>query len=123
MLRKTIIVCALLLCALVAGTWAQGGTVFTGKVTGASTQVVDGTFEIVLQLAEYPNHAFYIGLEDAPKFGLTGDREIKSGAEFSQFTSNLEALKGKTVKLSCLKLEDSGAPVYRVKALERVSGK
>jgi hypothetical protein len=123
MVRKPFIVGTLLWCALLTGASAQGGTVFTGKVSGATTQVVDGTFEIVLQLAEYPNHAFFIGLEDAPKFGLTGDREIKSGAEFGQFTSNLEALKGKTVKLSGVKMADAGAPDYRVKALERVSGK
>ncbi|MEW6386922.1 MAG: hypothetical protein AB1491_05330 [Thermodesulfobacteriota bacterium] len=123
MLRKTLIVGALFLGALVVGAAVQGGATFTGKVTLATTQVVDGTFEIVLNLAEYPHHTFYIGLEDAPKCGLTGDREIKTGAEFGQFIGNLDALKGRTVKLSCLKLADSGASVYRVKALERISGK
>jgi hypothetical protein len=123
MIRKNLILVVLLLCVLLTWASAQTGQVFTGKVSATSTQVVGGIFEIVLGLAEYPEHTFYIGLTDAPKFGLTDDREIKSGAEFGQFIGNLEALKGKTVKLSCLKLEDSGAPVYRVKALERVSGK
>ena len=123
MVRKTIILCGLLLCVLIACAYAQSSAGFTGKVTAGTTQVVAGEFAIVLRLAEYPDHAFYIGLPDAPKFGLTNDQEIRSGAEFGQFMGNLEALKGRRVKLSCVKMEGAGAPDYRVKALERLNGK
>lgn len=112
----------LLLFALVAGAYAQSSATFTGKVATTGTQVTNGKFEIVLRLAEHPDYVFYISLEDAPKYGLTNDKEIKSGAEFGQFMGNLDALQGQTVKLSCVKI-DSRGPNYRVKALDRVSGK
>ncbi len=123
MLKKSLISGGLLLCALVVWAQAQATASFTGKVTSGTTQVVGGEFAIVLRLAEYPDHTFYIGLPDAPKFGLTNDQEITSGAEFGQFMGNLEALKGRRVKLSCVKMEGAGAPDYRVKALERLNGK
>jgi hypothetical protein len=112
----------LLLFALVAGAYGQAEANFTGKVATAATQVADGKFQIVLRLAEYPDYAFYIDLKDAPKFGLAKDQEIKSGAEFGQFMGNLDALKGRTVKLSCVKMAGESLQ-YQVKALERMSRK
>ncbi len=123
MFRKIVILGVMLMSALAVWAYAQASADFTGKVTLATTQVAKGKFEIVLRLAPYPEHTFYIGLEDAPRFGLTNDVEIKSGAEFGQFMGNLDALKGRTVKLSCVKMAGSGAPDYRVKALERLNGK
>ncbi len=123
MFRKTAILWVMLMSVLVASAYAQDSATFTGKVKGASTSVTGGKFEIVLNLEEYPNHTFYIGLEDAPRFGLTNDVEIKSGAEFGQFMGNLDALKGRTVKLSCVKMAGSGAQGYRVKSLQRLNGK
>jgi len=112
----------LLLSVLVAGAYGQSSATFTGKVATAATRVADGKFDIILTLVEYPDYTFSIGLEDAPKFGLTNDKEIKSGAEFGQFMGNLDALKGRTVKLSCVKM-GSRTPDYRVKELERIGGK
>lgn len=123
MFRKTAILWVMLMSVLVASAYAQGSADFTGNVKGASTSVVDGKFEIVLNLEEYPNNTFYISLEDAPKFGLSKDVEIKTGDEFGQFTGNLEKLKGRKVKLSCLKMTEYGGQGYRVKALERLNGK
>jgi hypothetical protein len=121
-LRRYLVCGVLLLSVLVAGAYGQASATFTGKVAFAGTRVADGKFEIVLRLVEYPDNAFCIGLEDAPRFGLTNDQEIKSGAEFGQFTGNLDAMKGQTVKLTCVKM-DSGGADYRVKALERLGGK
>ena len=123
MLRKTVILAVLLLVALAPGAYPQKSTDFTGKVTLANTQVANGKFEIVLRLAEYPENVFYISLEDAPKFGLASDQEIRSGGEFGQLIANLDALKGRKVKLSCVKKEEAGSPGYRVKALQRLNGK
>jgi hypothetical protein len=123
MLKKSFVLYGLLLSALVTGAYAQASAAFTGKVTAGTTQVVGGEFTIVLRLAEYPDHTFYIGLPDAPRFGLTNNQEIRTGAEFGQFMGNLEALKGRKVKLTGVKMAGSGAPDYRVKALERLNGK
>jgi len=123
MFRKTAILGVMLIYALAASAYGQDSATFTGKVKGTTTRVADGKMGIVLNLEEYPNHAFHISLQDAPGFGLTNDQEIKTGAEFDQFVNNLEALKGRKVKLSCVKLKDSGASLYQVKALERLNGK
>jgi len=123
MRKKVLLWCALLLCLLAAGADGQETTAFTGKVTTATSQVVGGQFAMVLRLAEYPDHAFYISLADAPKFGLTKDREIRSGDEFGQFVKAMEALQGQRVKLAAVKLAGPGASDYQVKALERLTGK
>ncbi len=123
MFRKTAILWVILMSALVISVYAQGTADFTGTVEGTpTTRVADGKFEIALKLAEYPKNTYLISLRDAPKFGLSKDVEIPSGPDFDQFVSTLEALKGRKVKLSCIK-EASGAQEYRVKGFEKLSGK
>ncbi len=123
MIRKIAILWVILMSALVVSVYAQGSGDFTGTVEGTpTTRVADGKFEIALKLAEYPKNTYLISLKDAPKFGLSKDVEIPTGPDFDQFVSNLEALKGRKVKLSCIK-EASGAQEYRVKGFEKLSGK
>jgi len=123
MREKALLLCGVLLCLLTAGVDGQETTAFTGKVTSATSQVVGGQFAMVLRLGEYPDHAFYISLADAPKFGLTKDTEIRSGDDFGQFVKAMEALQGQRVKLAAVKLTGPGASDYQVKALERLTGK
>ncbi len=121
MLKKTtIFCCGLMLCALAAVALAQGtGSVFTGTVETATSSMVEGKFEILLQLKESPEKSFFISLEDAPKFGLTKGPTIPSGEEFGKFLEQLDALKGRQVKLTVVKMPQ-GAQAFRVTQLERL---
>jgi hypothetical protein len=121
MLRKSLILCGLLVCALAAGAYGQAIVYFHGKITEISktAPMVPGetkTF-LIIKLDTKPNMEFRISRENALKYGL-----IEAGASGFLTPKQLKGL-GWKVKLTCSKEEKafSGTPIYQVISLERVN--